>query len=237
MADASGVFRAHGMNRPTTTSSGSLRAGTMRVLLPVKCFDRAKSRLSGVLEPAQRAHLASLLLHDVLDTLCSSSLVSEIWLVGSEPGLVPLAGEGKIRLLPLSRERGHAADLTRALELLPLRPGEPVLILPADVPLLSPAELRELAGAHRGGGLVMCPAACDGGTNALLFEPPLPMPLLFGDRSLSRHRQAALERGVEVRVLDLPGLSRDIDRPEDLCWLARQGRGGLSRGYARRLLA
>lgn len=207
----------------------------MQVLLPVKRFDRAKRRLSTLLDEGQRSRLASLLLQDVLDTLRSSPAISGIFLVGSDPELVPLAGEEKIRLLPLTCDGGHAADLDRALELLPRCNGEPVLILPADVPQLCTAELAMLADAPVQ-GIVLCPAIRDGGTNALLFRRPLPIPLLFGEGSFSRHQQAARQRGVRVRVLELPGLGRDIDRPEDLQWLARQPTGGRSWRYVRRLL-
>ena len=66
-------------------------------------------------------------------------------------------------------------------------------------------------------------AACnDGGTNALACSPPNALPICFGKDSFRRHRNAALALGMALKVLTLPRVGRDIDRPDDLLALIEQ---------------
>jgi 2-phospho-L-lactate guanylyltransferase len=70
--------------------------------------------------------------------------------------------------------------------------------------------------------VTICPAAEDGGTNALLLSPPTAIPFLYGPDSAARHKAAAEAAGVPVRVVNIAGFARDVDSPEDLRWLAGQ---------------
>ncbi|MNT18973.1 2-phospho-L-lactate guanylyltransferase [compost metagenome] len=64
--------------------------------------------------------------------------------------------------------------------------------------------------------MTLVAASDDGGTNTLVCSPPLVIPLAFGTDSFRRHRQAALRADIEPRVLTLPRIALDIDRPADL---------------------
>jgi 2-phospho-L-lactate guanylyltransferase len=54
------------------------------------------------------------------------------------------------------------------------------------------------------------------GTNAIALMPCDAIPIRFGKQSFFQHLEAALERGIAPRILRLPGIGLDIDRPEDL---------------------
>ncbi|MFZ0855024.1 MAG: hypothetical protein WAO08_38230, partial [Hyphomicrobiaceae bacterium] len=93
------------------------------------------------------------------------------------------------------------------------------LVLPADVPLITPGELASLLAspAHGAGARArLVPAADGGGTNAMLLMPPDAMAPSFGPGSYLRHLAQALARRLNVEVLHLPGLAGDIDQPGDL---------------------
>jgi 2-phospho-L-lactate guanylyltransferase (CobY/MobA/RfbA family) len=75
----------------------------------------------------------------------------------------------------------------------------------------------------------------DGGTNGLVFSPPLEIPLRYGKDSLNKFKQEAARQGIETRLAPIRGLERDIDRPEDLIWLREQPRGGQAWTYVRGL--
>jgi 2-phospho-L-lactate guanylyltransferase len=105
-----------------------------------------------------------------------------------------------------------------------------VLVMPADVPLVKVHEVETLADAARVQGSVALVPSSDGGTNALLVRPPLGVPFLFGAESMVRHQVVAQERGLMVSIVRLAGLGLDVDRPEDLAWLAeRQGSSAAQR--------
>ena len=55
----------------------------------------------------------------------------------------------------------------------------------------------------------------DGGTNALMLQPPQAIPFAFGRDSFQRHRHLAAEAGIPVSVVESDSLVFDIDLPED----------------------
>jgi 2-phospho-L-lactate guanylyltransferase len=96
------------------------------------------------------------------------------------------------------------------------------LVLPADVPLVTPGELSCLLGSgstEAGARATLVPAADGDGTNAMLLAPPAALEPAFGPGSYVRHLAQALARRLDVEVLHLPGLAGDIDRPADLARL------------------
>ena len=103
-------------------------------------------------------------------------------------------------------------------------------MLPADVPLAS-GELRSLIQS-RGGA-----ARRDAGAVArqqrhqrLLLAPPNAIDPCYGPGSYLQHLSQAMARRVDVNVVHLEGLARDIDEPGDLARLLAHPQAG--RRYA-----
>jgi 2-phospho-L-lactate guanylyltransferase len=96
-----------------------------------------------------------------------------------------------------------------------------VLVLPADLPAISPAEVDALidgaATARRTDApLVALVTDQHGtGTNALLLSPPSVIDPLFGSASHDLHRAAAAAAGASFLELDGP-LALDVDTVDDL---------------------
>jgi 2-phospho-L-lactate guanylyltransferase (CobY/MobA/RfbA family) len=63
------------------------------------------------------------------------------------------------------------------------------------------------------------------------------MPLTFGEPSFSNHVERARSAGIEPLILRLPGLGLDVDGPEDLETLAREGGDCRSARLARSFVA
>lgn len=100
-----------------------------------------------------------------------------------------------------------------------------VLILPADLPLLTLDDVTRLWRASRqlysARALVVAPDSAEQGTNALLVRPPGALHYEFGPDSFSRHCRQAGALGMAWHVLRSPRLGLDVDLPEDLQqWLA-----------------
>jgi 2-phospho-L-lactate guanylyltransferase len=91
------------------------------------------------------------------------------------------------------------------------------LMLPADVPEVTIAVLRQtLVALDQNGSVVLAPAISDGGTNLLACRPPHAIRPEFGTGSFAKHLAAAERSGLACHVLNSPELGRDIDSPEDL---------------------
>jgi len=107
--------------------------------------------------------------------------------------------------------------LRTAIDLFGGKPDTGVIIVPSDLPQLSAAAIAAAVEAISGGSSVAIAAApADGGTNLLACRPAAAVPLHFGPSSFLQHSRAAQQAGLAVRILALPELLVDIDRPDDL---------------------
>ena len=204
----------------------------MWVILPVKAFRNAKLRLAAVLTAKQRARFSYLMLEDLLEALHTSPDVDGITVISSDQSVQALTQRYQVELLLTNVDSGYSQDATQAINALQQQDIATVAIIPADVPYLSHADLSRLNLLHDK-GLTLCPAVIDGGTNGLLFSPPLRIPLMFGNDSLNKYLSAAQENNLATKIAQIAGLERDIDRPEDLLWLKNQVSGGQAWSYIR----
>jgi 2-phospho-L-lactate/phosphoenolpyruvate guanylyltransferase len=188
----------------------------MWVVIPVKPFIYAKQRLAHLLQETERAALARVMLEDLLGTLSSCARVTGVLLVGQPAALGEIAQRHGCEVLA-EQERGLSRAVTQAAVSLAARGMPSMLMLPGDVPLAGVHEIDILIAGHEQSGGVTLVSDREGfGTNALAVDLPARVPFLFGRESFAAHCAAAREAGLTVQVLDLPGISFDIDLPEDL---------------------
>lgn len=93
-----------------------------------------------------------------------------------------------------------------------------LLVLPADVPAVSAADIEMLFSFEE--PVVVAPSL-DGGTAGLLRFPPAAIDTAFGPGSARLHLSAARQAGLKARFVEARSLLLDVDVPEDLEKLAR----------------
>ncbi len=175
--------------------------------LPVKSFERAKSRLAPSLSPERRRSLArSMFLHvgrtvaPEVDGVLVATDGDEVAMLAAGLGFDVLRDEGPGRL---------AVVVDRAVETLAGR-AVSALVLMSDLPEVSRPDVRAMLG-----GPCIAPDQAELGTNAL--HVPIGTSTSFGhEDSFRRH----IER-LQFDVVRRPGLAQDIDQPEDLWRLGR----------------
>ena len=202
-----------------SSSSDGRRA--MWAVIPVKRFELAKQRLAQSLPPATRAALAEAMLEDVLAALAAVPELQGRLIISQEPRVRALAARHNCTVL----DEASDSDLCHALEQAALhleREGvEGILIVPGDVPLLQAATVSALLRAHK--CVTVVPDREGVGTNCLIVSPPRAIAFQFGVDSARAHRQAALERGLNAVVREMPELALDIDSADDLRELQQRG--------------
>jgi 2-phospho-L-lactate guanylyltransferase len=101
------------------------------------------------------------------------------------------------------------------------------IVLPGDIPLLTPADLHALLeAADSAPRAVIVAASRDGqGTNALLLRPPDAIVPAFGPPSVERHLAAGRAAGAHTVCHTSPGTSLDVDTPADLDLLRQASPG------------
>lgn len=189
------------------------------VAVPVKSLEATKTRLSGVLSPMERAALTLAMLEDVLDASLAQ-VAWEVWVVSSDEVVLEVAARRGAR--PVSEVGNSLLEAVRQVEADVTGRSGVLAVLLGDLPLLTAGELAH-ALSH-GGRVVASPAGSDGGTNLLVRRPASAIPARFGRASFAKHRWAARRAGIPFEPVVLPGLSFDLDRPDDLARVLAEGR-------------
>lgn len=184
-------------------------------IVPVKRLSLAKARLAPVLSRNERAELARTMLHDVLTTLCATPGLAGTIVVSGDPAVAKLATLFDARVVGDIVESGVNAAVQQGLKTLdPSSTG--ALVIPADVPFATAAEVQAVIGELDQHPIVLVPALSDGGTNTLAMRGPDLLVPSFGDDSFARHQALARDAGLGCGIVRSEGLGRDIDDPSDL---------------------
>jgi 2-phospho-L-lactate guanylyltransferase len=198
------------MTRPNAEGQSNIWA-----VVPVKRLGLAKQRLAPVLSRSERAELARTMLHDVLTTLCATPQLAGIIVVSGDPAVAKLATLFDARVVGDVMESGVTAAVLQGL-----RTSDPsstgALVIPADVPFATAADLQAVIAELGHFPIVLAPALSDGGTNTLAMRRPDLIAPSFGDDSFARHQALARDAGFGCGIVRTEGLGRDIDYPRDL---------------------
>jgi len=186
-------------------------------VVPVKLFDRTKRRLMPLLARHECGALARAMLSDVLSALTRARCLAGIMVITGDADAAAMARAAGASVLTDTENTGTTTAVVQAAAHLAAAGSDGMLVIPADVPLLTPADIEMIVAAHRAAPAVtLVPASIDGGTNAFACSPPGAVPVCFGDNSFRQHREAAWAHGIEPQILQLEHLGYDIDRPDDL---------------------
>jgi 2-phospho-L-lactate/phosphoenolpyruvate guanylyltransferase len=186
-------------------------------IVPVKPLRRGKSRLAGILSQDERANLNQTLLAHTLDTLKATPEIEQVLVVSRDTAALALAREHGARTVQENGAPHLNVALARATVVAHNYATRGVLIVPADLPLITPQDIRYmLEFANDTPVVVVAPDMRRQGTNALLVCPSGLIEYDFGPGSFQRHCERARQAGVRLEICELPSLALDMDLPEDL---------------------
>ncbi len=203
----------------------------LAVAVPMKPLTLAKQRLRPAVNDATRITLARAMLEHVLATIRSSGVADLPLVISADAEVRALAETYGFWTLDEQRENGK--PLEASLQDKPIGYNEAIdqvvawtraqgittlLILPADLPYLTPDDLRQLVDLAGSAPrtAVLAPDAAATGTNALLLRPPDLIPPAFGPHSFRRHLEALSRNGVVPVVYRSASVAYDVDEPADL---------------------
>jgi 2-phospho-L-lactate guanylyltransferase len=196
--------------------------GDIWAIIPVKEFDGAKHRLSGLLSPNERLVLAATMLADVLDAVAGCRHLAGVMIVTIDPNATVLGKNIGARILTEGARDGHTGSVNAGRRLLAREGRGGMITLPGDIPATRAAEIDAVLAAHLAPpSFTISPAHDDQGSNAVVCSPPEQVALAFGDNSYFPHLDAARRHGIEPTVIRQPGIAMDIDHPVDLALFLR----------------
>jgi 2-phospho-L-lactate/phosphoenolpyruvate guanylyltransferase len=190
---------------------------TLWAIVPVKPLRRGKSRLAGALTEDEREDLNRLLLEHTLKTLTDLKEVDQVLVVSRDSSVLSIAREMGARTVQEDGAPALNTALKRATVIAQVYASRGVLVVPADLPLLSHEDILALIDrAVNPPVIVIAPDRHQKGTNALLLSPANIIEYDFGADSFIRHCERARRSGARLEIVDLPSLGLDLDLPEDL---------------------
>lgn len=186
------------------------------LVVPIRRFDDAKSRLAGVLSPADRRELAVSCARGVVRSIPHA----DVFVVCDDEEVAAFARESGATAVMVDAA-GLNASLTAGLpRVIADRPDQPVMVAHADLPFgrrlgdlwddIGPGITAET--------VVIVPDDRRDGSNVVVIGVGL-LPawrFAYGVGSFEAHRSHARQLGVEPIVIDDELLSLDLDTPGDL---------------------
>lgn len=173
-------------------------------IVPLKPAGLRKTRLAGRLNEAARTALGARLFDHVAAILAADPRIATVAVLSET------RPEGWQDAWIADEGRGLNPELEAARA---TRRDRPLLVIHADLPLLAAEDIAALLTAAEQGGHAIAPDRHRTGTNALAHHHGPPVSFRFGAGSFLRHRAGIAGGGV---IVERPGLSLDLDTPDDL---------------------
>jgi 2-phospho-L-lactate guanylyltransferase len=185
------------------------------IIIPIKKFDKSKTRLSPFLNPPERKELTDCLIIDLLGKLCELEN-SQIIIVTGER-INSLEKFNDIVIINEINVNGVNNAIGLANEFIEKSGFKESLIIPIDLPLLSTKDIKDIikfSGMFEN-GVCIVPSRRYDGTNVLLRKPNLIIDTFYDNNSFYNHIKKTVEKKKAIKILNYENLMIDLDTIED----------------------
>ena len=192
------------------------------LLIPFKTLSTAKQRLAGALGAEKRSQLAEAMLCDVLDAAAGVAGRIDVAVVSGDARPQQIAKSRGFIVIEDDRNESETAAIEMATNWAMQHAYDTSVVVPADIPLMTSAELHRVLDAAPDEGAVFVPAYDRRGSNCILRRPAAIIPLRFGNDSFVPHCDAMKRTGKQLIILEMPGIGLDVDNPHELDLLVQR---------------
>ncbi len=190
------------------------------ILVPMKRPARSKTRFEPPLKPVERVCLSQSLYEQTLSRLSKLRDKYTIGVVTDTSSIKDRAKQKGFVVISENESWDSLGQIVDSAIRLTDRLTGGVLVLPADLPLLTKPRLANFLDFCEGHSLVMNPDQKKRGTNALWRNPSDIIDCQYsGTVSFDAHLAACREQGIDPTVTDKSWLANDLDSMDDLSWL------------------
>ena len=180
-------------------------------LIPVRFLPEAKHRLSENWDTTSRRALVQAMLADVLAALEFAKTISQRIIVTCDENFSPTNTQDNVETYR-STVKGLNSELIACIHLLTENGAQDIVIILADLPLLTNETLDEIVTiGQRTQRPVIAQDWKGTGTNILFSHLPLPIELCFGNQSLQNYRTRFEEASLTPIIYHSVESALDID--------------------------
>jgi 2-phospho-L-lactate guanylyltransferase len=189
---------------------------TLWAIVPVKPLCQGKTRLSEILSEDERCQLNHYLFIHTISVLREVEGITDILVVSRDSDVLTEARDLDVRTVTENGTPELNNAIRRASLFSIAFSTEGVLIVPADLPLLTPEDVKGFLGVRTQPPIaVISPDRRREGTNMLLIDPADLITFSFGLSSFDIHCSLAQEAGANLIVYENNRIALDLDIPED----------------------
>lgn len=191
------------------------------VIIPVKTFARAKSRL--VLPNNVKKELCGMMLQELLETLSKSNKITKVIMVTKDDTAKIIAKKFDIITITDDTEQGVNQAVSLADDYIRQNNISATIVLPQDIPFIKITDIDFLLKNQPPPNFVtIVPSRKFDGTNALFRMPHNIIKTHYDQDSYVSHMQTAKKHTKNASVLFVTRIMNDIDDIDDLKYALRQ---------------
>jgi 2-phospho-L-lactate guanylyltransferase len=178
-------------------------------IVPVKSFERGKSRLASMLDVVKRVKLCELLLDDTLTTLHNAYAISEVVVVSSDRRAHLISDKHGARFLKEYEEGGVNKAIAIADSYCSNAGADATMVIPQDLPLLVPYDINMICESAIGYDkyMAICPS--------LRYDGSMLIETYYDNNSFDMHVKAAKEIGASIKIILSRRIMTDLDTVKD----------------------
>jgi len=191
-------------------------SGELHAIVPMNVLRVSKARLAPVLSSTARVQLSIAMLVDVLAALRKVHRIHSVTVVSADLAARRVARSLGASFLWEGKRRGLNKGVRLAIRESVRKGAAAVLIIHADIPLVTAREILRFLNRAEGYAVALIPSKDGTGTNALFLRPPEAIRPAFGKNSFRRHLALAAQKSIPRRVVRSRGIGFDLDEPSDL---------------------
>ncbi len=186
------------------------------IIIPIKKFDKSKTRLSPFLDIKERKELTELL---ILDTLEKTHKLKNSQTIIVSGEIIKLTDKfNDIVIINENNSNGVNNAIELANKFIENNEFSESIIIPIDLPLLSTKDLKDVIKFSKKfkKGICIVPSQRYDGTNILLRKPNLIIDTFYDNTSFYNHIKATTEKKKVVKICNIENLMIDLDTVEDI---------------------
>ncbi len=186
------------------------------IIIPIKKFDKSKTRLSPFLDFKERIELTELLILDTLEKVFKLKNSQTIIVSGE---IIKLTDKyNDIVIINENKSNGVNNAIDLANKFIENNEFSESIIIPIDLPLLSTLDLKVIIKFSRKfkKGICIVPSRRYDGTNILLRKPNLIIDTFYDNNSFYNHIKATTEKKKAIKICNFENLMIDLDTIEDI---------------------
>lgn len=193
-------------------------------IIPVKPLKRLRSEHNNSLTDEEWTKLNTSMLDSIIEAMRYVKGVEEILVVSKDTSLLSLARDRSVKTLQEDSGSDMNMALIRATAVASMYKTHSLLILAADLPLISTTDLEAFISiSTMQPQMVIAPDRRNIGTNAIYLNPlSQEFHYQFGGNSFDKHLSEAQRLQYQIAISDLRSLKIDIDSPEDFELIKKQ---------------